>query len=438
MDRWCDAYLADLSELCAIPSLKGPATSQAPYGEATRQALLLFLEQGRRLGFRAVNLDNRAGYVEWGDSGPIVAALCHLDVVPAGVGWTGDPFRAVVRDGRIIARGVIDNKGPAVAVLYAMKTLLDTGYRPCGRIRLIVGLDEENGSSCMAHYVQTAELPAAGFTPDATFPVIFAEKGIVWLELSARGGQPADAPCRLVRAQAGERPNMVPGRCSLTFSDPTGHCDETVVNGEPAHASMPWDGRNAIGLAMTRAAAHLAAAGCAHPFVDFYQAVLGQDWRGQGLGIAGADVSGPLTVNSGLLQLDEQTAHLTLDIRYPVSWSLDRLLAALQTHCDNQPGLTVSLKVLHHGLPLHVPQDAPPVRILTELYEEMTGCDGTPVAIGGGTYARTMPGLLAFGAIFPGETESAHQVGESASIDSLLAGAALYGQALLKLDRLVK
>ncbi|MEA4888437.1 MAG: Sapep family Mn(2+)-dependent dipeptidase [Clostridiaceae bacterium] len=432
MKPYENGIVHDITRLCAIPSVKDQAAPDAPFGEQTRRALECFLEIGRNLGFRAVNLDNRAGYVEFGSGKRLVAALCHLDIVPAGDGWTDDPYRPVVRNGHLIGRGTLDNKGPAVAVLYAMKALLDEGFQPDGRIRLIVGLDEESGSACMAHYVQVADLPDAGFTPDAGFPVIYAEKGMCWANLSITGGQSDRDGLRLIGADAGLRANVVPSRCNLTWLERDGTVSSDVIEGVLAHASTPWEGRNAIGAAMEAAAVRLAAAGCRHPFVDFYRQTIGLEWDGARLDVAGSDESGPLTLNAGILRLNEQAAELTLDIRYPVTWSYADFTERLR---KKAAALGAQVSFSKHSPPLHLAKDSSLVSTLSEVYTAMTGINAPPIAIGGGTYARTMPNIVAFGPTFPGDAETAHQAGEFIAVDSLLAAAALFRQALQALSR---
>lgn len=432
MSDYLDQMLDCLAALCRIPSVSGTPLPDAPFGQETADALEVFLAMGKKLGFRAVNLGNRAGYVEFGTGDRMIAILGHLDVVPAGTGWESDPFEPQILHDRLVARGAIDDKGPVVAALFAIKALADEGFAENCRIRLIVGLDEERGSECMAHYVQVAELPAAGFSPDACFPVIYAEKGIAWVELDLDGGQPAGAALRFVKAKAGLRPNMVPGSCDISFAGLSGLEETITVQGQPAHASTPWEGRNAISRAMQMAAEMLQEAGSSHPFVDFFQTAIGSSWRGEGLGIAYEDESGPLTVNAGLLELDSRSACLTLDIRYPITLPIQAIEAAL---AKAAAPFGVRARIVKTLPPLHVPKDSSLVVTLMDTYRELTGQDVQPVAIGGGTYARSMPNIVAFGPNFPGDAETAHQAGEYISFKTLLASSAIYRQALRRLAK---
>lgn len=428
--------------LCRIPSVKAPAEPGGPFGAANAAVLAEFLQLGRELGFKAVDLDGYCGYLEWGADGPITAILGHLDVVPAIDGWTHDPFTPLITEDRIIARGTADDKGPVVAALFALKALKDEGFVPRGRIRLIVGLDEESGSECMAHYVRVAELPVQGFTPDANFPVIYAEKGIAHLVLS---GQPAgdsslaasettgkgrapQASRRLISAHAGQRANMVPAKCELTWQDADGQLMSETFTGKAAHASTPWEGENAILNALRQCSGQVDP----DAFIAACATVLGAAepgtaWRGDSLQISGADHSGPLTVNPGILRVDAQTAQLTLDIRYPATWSFDQLLKDLQ-RVTAPHGLTVAVQ--HHQAPLVNDPEAPLVQALMRVYNTVCGDTAQAIAIGGGTYARTMPNIVAFGPSFADDPDVCHQVDEYITFDKLLASATVYREAL--------
>lgn len=455
MAAYRDAMVDSVVRLCSVPSVKGPAADHAPFGAENSQMLEEFLALGKSLGFRAVNLDGYCGYLEWGDQGPIVAVLGHLDVVPAIDGWSHDPFAPRLTEDRIIARGTADDKGPVVSALFAMKALRDEGFTPGGRIRLIVGLDEESGSECMKHYVQVEELPACGFTPDAEFPVIYAEKGIAHLNLSmtlstndfpdsarnpatcqdAGMAQTSTATIEafpevgriLTAAEAGQRANMVPARCVLTWLDEDGSIQSESFTGKAAHGSMPWEGINAIALAMSAADRQTG-----HKFVSFYQRFIGDDWTGAALGLAGSDISGPLTVNPGILEINAGHASLTIDIRYPASWSFASLLQTLQ---EKLAGEDVSVSVISHIPPLHTAIDSNLVQSLMAVYNRMTETDAEAIAIGGGTYARTMPNIVAFGPTFPGDPDVCHQVDEYITFEKLLASAAIYREALRELAR---
>lgn len=422
-----------LSHLISIPSVKSDATPVAPFGQATADALEYMLNVGKRMGFHTKNLDNKVGYIEYGDQGPLLAVLCHLDVVPAGEGWLKDPFQLRREIGLLIGRGVIDDKGPAVCTLFAMKKLMETGYCPNTRIRLILGLDEESGSLCMNRYKETEEMPVCGFTPDASFPPIFAEKGI----LNIRVYGPSSG---FLTMTAGERVNMVPAACRVSFS---GTDDSFLVRGVPAHASTPQSGVNAIYLAVQKLSDEQI---MKSPLLSFYHKYI--DTSGSRLFPSNpSDHSGTLTLNAGIINIDSNLEEIILDIRYPVTANgRDLFEELLQTAESN--GLQAEL--LNHTAPLHKDPNDPLIQSLVDVYDryicianEISGNNSheniksktVPIAIGGGTYARSIPGLVAFGPAFPWDEDQAHSVDEAINEDIFFLLVSLYEDALRELSK---
>ncbi len=419
-----EQFLKDLATICSIASVDGTPEEGAPFGRETKQALEAFFEIAERMGFKTVNVDDVAGYAEMGEGDEMVASVCHLDVVPAGSGWDSDPFTLVVDGDKATARGVSDDKGPCIASLYAMKALKDDpNFHPTRRIRLIVGLNEEKGSACLEHYSAVEEIPVAGFTPDAQFPAIYAEKGIATIEIRQKRLE-EDA---IASAVAGSAVNMVPADIELTLKD----SDEVKsYKGASAHASTPHLGVNAISVAMEELEKELSDKGLSDRFVKMYLNLIGQEVDGQSLGLAFSDESGDTTVNAGLLRIDDNEALLTINIRYPVTFDVDEAKARLQEKAELLDAQIEWISVIE---PLYQPKDSRLISTLMEVYNEGTGLTGEALAIGGGTYARALPNICGFGPAFPGDPDIAHQANEWMSIDRLLAGAALYKEALRRL-----
>ena len=172
-----------VSKLIGYKSVsKETGNPEKPFGEECKKALNYFLDLGNKMGFRTKNIDGYCGYIEFGDGDELVGIIGHLDVVPADFkdGWTTDPFKADIRDSKLFGRGSIDDKGPVVASLYAMKYVADN-LKVNKRVRLILGLNEEKSWKCINHYKEVEEAPTIGFSPDANFPAIYAEKGILSL-----------------------------------------------------------------------------------------------------------------------------------------------------------------------------------------------------------------------------------------------------------------
>ena len=277
--QWIDdnknEMIHTLQRWLAHPSIKGEAEENAPFGKEVRRALDAALNDGQALGFAVKDHEGYAGDISMGPAGvQPLGILTHLDIVPVGEGWTVDPFGGVTDDERIIGRGASDDKGPAVAALYAMKAVLESG-RPLRReVRLILGCDEESGMGDMAYYAEHAELPKEGFSPDAMYPVINTEKGLLALNLKAA---PATAGLKVKKIAVGERHNVIPGKATALIEGDEERCEQANVlargmrvaveatktdegillsaTGTAGHASMPEHAKNALGelLLMLRA-----------------------------------------------------------------------------------------------------------------------------------------------------------------------------------------
>lgn len=280
------------------------------------------------LGFRT-KLDDEGyyGYAEIGAGEELMGILVHLDVVPPGSGWSHDLYGCEIAEGKLFGRGVVDDKGPAVAVMYAMKDILDSALVLDKRVRLILASQEEDGPwADIARYKAQEEIPGFGFTPDASFPATFGEKGILAVALS----MPAER-AGFREIQGGTATNMVADQAQAVLMDGT----VLETRGRSAHGSMPELGDNAITSLMTQAAAH----DC--PFAQFYMDHIGHALNGEGLGIALEDrASGGLTLNVGKIGLAEGRVTMHLDIRYPVTFSPQDVLAPLEGVCAAH-GLTL-------------------------------------------------------------------------------------------------
>ena len=435
-----------LQKWVRIESVKGEPAPNAPFGQAVRQMLDVALADCRDLGFEVRDVGGYAGDAQMGQGGDVLGILAHLDIVPAGDGWQTDPFGGEIIDGRIYGRGTGDDKGPAVAALYAMKAVQMAGIPLKKRVRLILGCDEESGMEDMKYYQTHADMPSTGFSPDACFPVINTEKGLYHLKLS---GPAAKDGLKVLRIEAGQRPNVIPGlaeayvagdagtvRKTEEFSESAGYpvtaeClpDGRVriaAQGVAGHAAMPEMAKNAIGR-LLKALEHLGVQG---PLLRLAQ-VIGLEYDGTSLNIAVSDkLSGALTLNIGILRADAQNVEATIDIRYPVMASPDAILKAISAAVSSA-GVTVSESAFKK--PHHVPESSPLVQSLLDAYHEVTGLPREAIAIGGGTYARCLKEGVAFGSLFPDEEELAHQAGEYMIIDSLMKNVQIFARAIVKL-----
>ncbi len=439
-----------LQKAISFRSVREEDGSGYPYGQGVQDCLEYMLSLGRELGFRTANMDNQVGWCEFGEGEEMIAILGHLDVVPEGDGWTVPPYESVVKDGRVYGRGSLDNKGPIVASLYALKALRESGQPLSRRIRILMGTNEETGSADMKHYLAYGgEVPVMGFTPDADYPVINGEKGLVtstFAKVWKQGGE-----VRLVRLAAGEAPNIVPAHawaelsCSKAVAESI--CRRTAekvrylpveggvrveAEGASCHAASPWKGENAAGRLLL-ALRDLPLEGEAKDTVAFLAEKIGMEHDGTSLGIRLYDEpSGPLTVNLGVVTADENGISVKLNYRYPVTYTADDCIPILEKQFADA-GFERTAHI--HKNALYMAPDTPLVQKLTEVYERCTGLKGTPICIGGGTYAKSIPNTLAFGAIFPGEVTRVHESDESISIENLMRNAEIIAEAMYALAK---
>jgi len=461
VSEWIEAHRQEIVEttqaLLRIPSVEGTPAPGAPFGAETRQALDYALRVTERYGLTSKNVDGYAAHAEWTAPGvapdaPIVGALAHVDVVPAGEGWSHPPFGAEIAGGKIYARGATDDKGPAMAALWALLAVKECGVPLTRRIRLILGANEESGFGCVKHYFAHEEMPVTGFTPDAMFPLVYAEKGIANAVLT-RSAPPEGGPIHLASLAGGQRPNMVPDTAEAVLEGPmpraaviarlnavVGVTTEEMAGGKirvtakgvSAHGSTPENGVNAVAV--------LCDALLLLDHEEDQIAVIQQmrawaeDTAGGTLGIAGRDdVAGPLTSNLGVAALEDGRVSLTFNIRYPVMWNSETLRACLEAGIADSGW---SLDSLTDQAPLYVPLDDPLVATLLQVYRDETGDETAPLTMGGGTYARSMRKGIAFGPAFRDADPAdggAHEKDECWPVEHLIRAAKIYARALARL-----
>ncbi|MBR3750917.1 MAG: dipeptidase PepV [Clostridia bacterium] len=449
IDQNSEQMVKELVQLLRIPSVEGTPEEGAPFGKEVRSALDYTLSLCQRLGLKAVNVDGYAGYAEIeGVSGQEIGVLTHLDVVPAKdlENWELPPFDAKCRDGVIYARGICDDKGPAIASIYALAALKQSGIVPKRNIRLIFGCNEESGWGCIDYYSAKIGLPEVGFSPDADYPIINTEKGIYHGELKA------SAKCEdwSITVRGGDRPNVVVPQATAVIKGNIDRLSRTLLEydahqngisftaegdtlsitaeGRAAHASTPHLGKNAF-FALFDLLDKLDLGGEAGKHIRHINNALCFKSDGSGIGLAiKDDISGALTVNLGILDLKDGELTFTLDIRYPITASDSDIRTALKAAF---PGF--ELRDGHVQQPHHTPEDHFLVKALKRVYERNTGKEATCIAIGGGTYARALKTGVAFGVTRPGAPELAHNANERMSITDLIEDTHMFADAYVEL-----
>lgn len=430
MNHYKAEMIAAISRLVEIPSVFAES-SEYPFGAAVDHCLDVALAMMAGLGFRTFKApDGMYGYAEIGE-GELFGVLCHLDVVQARRedGWEHDPFRPMVQGDWLCGRGTQDDKGPSVAAIYALKSLLDEGHKLNKRVRFIFGIDEETMWDSIHAYCDREERPVSGFVPDSTFPLTYAEKGL--LQLQIRSGKRFALPCRggdsmnAVSAHA-ECPHDPAVERALRELEFAFHMDgDTVcVEGLTAHAKNPWKGVNA-NLHLLRA---LRQAGYEHDAITFACDMLDEKFRFEGFSQEDlSDFSGPVTVNLGKFSLDEQGAVLGIDLRLPVTCEKETILALVR---EKAAACHMTVEEFDWLRPIHVPLDSPLVSKLLQAYREVTGDAKTePYISAGATFARAFDNCVAFGANMPHSPTSEHQPNERISIIKLMQATEVYRRA---------
>lgn len=470
IESYKDKIIETLEELIAFKSVVDEEEGGYPFGKEVHRAFMYMLEMARAEGYDTLNVENYGGHIEIpgyeldGD-GEVVATAqetlgipIHLDVVPAGSDWDTDPFKAEIKDGRIYGRGTTDNKGAAVAVYFAIKSLISSGFVPSKNIRIILGLDEETNWKGMEYYMEHVDKPDFGFAPDADFPVINGEMGILVFELARKLEATNDKGIQLRSISGGETANMVPDSARAVvladkyddikerlalFVEETGYdikakgagkALEIKATGKSAHGAKPQDGLNAISILMS----FLGRVGFANEgvkdFIDFYNTCIGFESNGESMGIGlSDDASGNLIFNTGTIKMDKNAAILTVNVRYPVTCSDEDVYSGLVPVLEKY---NLGIVKENHKAPIYYPVDHPFITTLMDVYRKNTGDeDSEPLVIGGGTFARAIPGGVAFGPRFPGEPEVQHQKNEYIEIDSLMKITKIYADAIYELTK---
>lgn len=443
--------IKETSNIIKFKSVTDVEKDGMPFGEGIGNALESVLGLGDKLGFKTKNIDGYAGYLEWGDGEECVGVLGHLDVVPEGDGWIYPPYGGEVHDGKIYGRGAIDDKGPMIACVYGLYALKEIGYKPKKRIRIIFGTDEENGS-CLdtSYYLQKEKGLDLGFTPDGNFPIIYAEKGITFFNIEKHFTSNGEHKVQYVKG--GQRPNVVPDYCEVGIrtSDKEEIIDKlnyfakkhdfqlTCIEdgelliiksmGNSAHGSTPQLGKNAIMQAILFLDYIKICKEDIGEAISFLAMNIGMQTNGEAFGIfLKDDVSGELTFNVGTIDMNSNMISIGINIRYPVTKKYDDCMKVFE---DKISKVNFKIENMIHQAPLYFPKDHKLISVLSRVYEEQTGKKAELLAIGGGTYAKEMPNVVAFGPIALGEPELEHQPNEYIEIEQLIKLTKIYGNAL--------
>ncbi|MGH4050680.1 MAG: dipeptidase PepV [Clostridium sp.] len=457
IDVMKEDIISSTQEIIKIKSIESDAKPGKPFGEGVNKALECALGIAKDLGFHTVNLDGYVGYAEYGQGEDYVLALGHLDVVPEGNGWIYPAYGAEIHDGKMYGRGTTDDKGPIMATLYGLKAIKDAKLPLSKRIRILFGTNEETGSKELDYYLEREKPPVAGFTPDADYPIINGEKGITIFNIVKDFKVKNKSDNFIKYIKGGQAANMVPDYCEAGIITTNAESivsalrifvkdDDSklsaVVNkdmiiikskGESAHGSLPELGQNAIMQLLAFLGTIDFGTNDISEFIKFVNENIGMEVHGESFGVCLEDeMSGKVSFNVGTLNMDDNSATMTLNLRYPVTSKLEDMMNPFNNKID---GTGIRIEKFEHQKPLYFSPDSPIIKTLQEVYTKQTGEEAKLVSIGGGTYAKEMPNIVAFGPMFPGELDTIHKPNEYITIDNLIKNAKIYANALYELAK---
>lgn len=450
------AMVDDMASLCSIPSFAEPdqAKPGAPFGPGPQTALVEALAIADRLGFATAQDEGYTGTADLrGQSERQIGMIGHVDVVPAGTGWHFQPFDLSIKEGCLVGRGIVDDKGPSVLALHAMRCLSDMlahANEPLQySIRFIIGANEETGMADVAHYRRNNEDPLFLFTPDAEFPVSYGEKGVFQAVL--RSAPIGDA--NILEIEGGMAVNAVPGQAHALVATTNGQLKDTPhvtvhwennhtvrleATGRAAHASTPDEGDNAIAHLVDYLLENNLVSADERAFLELDQKLL-DCTDGSQLGIAATDSDfGPLTAIGSTIKLRNDCLEQTIDVRFPTTATAAALKLALTARLSPLGGSVETL----HTMPVYlVEPDTPTIQALVSAYNAATGQDAKPFTMAGATYAREFSSAAAFGPVLPDSklpdwAGGMHGPDEAASIEELKKAFKVYVLGLYELEQL--
>ncbi|MCJ7688294.1 MAG: dipeptidase PepV [Clostridiaceae bacterium] len=457
IDGMKEDIIKSTQEIVKIKSVESESKPGMPFGEGVAKSLECALNTAKKLGFHTVNLDGYVGYAEYGQGEDYFVALGHLDVVPEGDGWIHPPYAAEIHDGKMYGRGTTDDKGPIMATLYGLKALKDAKLPISKRIRVLFGTNEETGSNELEYYLEREKAPVAGFTPDADYPIINGEKGITIFNIVKDFNSVNKSENKIKYIKGGTVANIVPEYCEAgivavdaqniiklveSFAKNMDYKLSSEVKedmliikseGEAAHGSLPELGKNAIMQLFDFLGTLDLGSNDVSSYIEFLNKNIGMEIHGESFGVClEDDNSGKLSFNVGVINMDENSSTIILNLRYPVTNKLEDMMNPFNSKIE---GTGIKIEKFVHQEPLFFSPDSPIIKALQKVYTEQTGEEAKLISIGGGTYAKEMPNTVAFGPMFPGEPDTIHKRNEYITIDNLIKNAKIYAHALYELAK---
>ena len=439
-----EEMMQSLKELVAIDSTYDENTrdAQNPFGKGVSKALQYIADLAKKDGFIVNNYDNYVVEILTNELEPNITIMAHTDIVPIGTGWPQDPFTILEKGDTLYARGVADDKGPLMAAYYGLKALRDHNLLGNYQVRFLVGGNEERGSLCMEHYFHTLKKkqPTYGFSPDSSYPLTYAEKGIIGFTVTAKVNLE-----KVISIKGGVASNSVIEKCDVLLKEEDyelitflnekevdysyivkGNQMTLTFNGLAAHGSLPWLGKNAAMSALKYLGAYYKNADLLKLY-DLYNPT-----RGEGVNAdAHSEDMGDNSLNVGLFSYENGVLEMTVNYRHVETVTAEQMINNIK-----EASKPYEINVLGISSLLYYPKDSTLITTLLKVYQEETGDYETPIiAAGGGTYAKEADNIVAFGMEYPGYDCKMHGVNECTEKRFLFESMGIYAHAIIELGK---
>lgn len=432
-DEYKEELIKSIGRLVRINSVEGEKLDNAPFGSGPKEALEEALRISEELGFKTKNIENAIGYAEYGESDEYIGVIGHVDIVPEGDGWNYNPFDVSIDNEKIYGRGVLDNKGPIMAVLYGMKIIKDLNLPISKKIRVIFGTNEETGFSDIPYYLKEEKPPIMGFTPDCKYPAVYGERGI--LDVTIWSKKINDTNIKSIKGNF--RNNVVPDFAEIELysnENKKGETKTISAKGKQAPGNAPESGINAV-TKLCKDILESKKLINDEETLEFIEFIYNSFYENHSLSKLNIncfdEISGDLVINPYEIKMDEGKIGISVVFRYPISYKYEDMISIIKSIINE--GYTLSENRRMDSVCFDKDHDL--LKKLKEAYEHVTGFDGTPVTTTGGTYAKVFPNIVAFGPSFPGQKGIAHNSDEYMDIEDLVTNLKIYTNALYNLAK---
>ncbi|AKU79961.1 Sapep family Mn(2+)-dependent dipeptidase [Spiroplasma turonicum] len=441
LNEYFQDALEETKKVVSMPSYRKIAEKGTPIDQDIRNVLDHCINLCKSFGMKTFIADDyKYGYADYGNGEKLFGIICHLDVVPPGniTEWNNPPFEPIEKDGKLFGRGSFDDKGPTMMNLFAFKYLIDNGFEPDYTIRFIFGTTEETTWECMESYVANERICDLGYVPDGHFPVVYAEKWIDDIDLigeydcdfEVMGGEVYNAVNDLVYYK-GDKINEIQNYLNDNNISNYLENDKLYVKGVASHGSLPEKGVAASSW-LLKAMDYI---GIKHPLVQFVANYFHLDHNMEKVFGKINDETGDLTACNGILKITNKDFRFTINFRVPCTFDPrkdinDKLISFIKD-------FDMELIVSSIENSVYFAKDSDVVKKIMSVYQEVTGdYKSEPIAIGGGTFAKSMPNMIAFGAEFNIEESTMHAYNEYVKIDELKKMIEIYAKSIAKLTKL--